>query len=177
MARTYKYDPTPGRHTRGGLGPAFGHNPEEVRFNYGGLGNEDVAGTVAEENIDLGGFCCFGGFCLPPTAVIDYLNAVTGFGFTPEEGTDLGKRSFAIRTAFNAREGFVPRRDATLSERMIGNPPMEKGPLAGVKVDVELMADRFFETLGYDIATGIPTRAELERLGGMDNVIAELFPG
>ena len=176
LSRTYKYDPTPGRHVKGGLGPAFGNTPPEVRYDYGGHGKEDVAGVIKNENQNLGGFCNFADFTLPPTAVVDFINACTGFGFSPEEGDDLGLRSFAIRMAFNVREGFVPRRDATLSDRMIGKPPAAEGPHAGVAVDVELMADKFFEELHYDAATGIPTKEELERLGGMEEVIRDLFP-
>lgn len=176
LTRTYKYDPTPGRHVKGGLGPAFGNAPPEVRFDYGGHGKEDVAGVIKNDSQNLGGFCNFADFAFPPTAVVDYINACTGFGFTPEEGDDLGRRSFTIRTAFNVREGIVPRRDATLSDRMVGIPPMEEGPLAGVTVDVELMADKFYEEMHYDVATGIPTKEELERLGGMENVIRDLYP-
>jgi len=176
MARTYKYDPTPGRHVKGGLGPGFGGEAPEVRFAYGELGARDAAGMAMNENLNTFGFCNFAGFGLPGSAPLDYVNAVTGFRFSAEEAMDLGKRSFAIRAAFNQREGYVPRRDATISDRIIGKPAMAYGPHTGVTVDVELMADRFFENLHYDPATGNPTAAELRRLGGMENVIEALFP-
>jgi len=78
-----------------------------------------------------------------------------------------------IRHAFNVREGF--RREATtLSDRMIGIPPLNEGPIAGVIVKVEEMGDNFFRAIGCDMH-GVPSRKCLEELGGMDMVIADLY--
>ena len=78
-----------------------------------------------------------------------------------------------IRHAFNLREGFR-RKDAHLSDRMLGIPPLKEGPLAGITVDVETMADNFFSRMGCD-AEGVPSREALEQLGGLDCVIADLY--
>jgi len=175
MARTYKYDPTPGRHTKGGLGPNFGGESWETRSNFAIHGEADKKSVADTENINLGGFCCFAAFTLPPTAVRDYINAVTGFNYSEAEFTDVGLRSYAIRAAFNMREGFVPRRDASLSDRMVGLPPLDAGPNAGMTVDVDMLGEKFYEAMHYDPATGNPTKEELQRLGGMDQVIADCF--
>ncbi len=39
----------------------------------------------------------------------------------------------------------------------------------------EKLADNFFAALGWDIAEGVPSRDWLERLGGLDNVVRDLY--
>ena len=174
LTRTYKYDPTPGRHVKGGLGPAYGNQPPEVRFNYTNTGERDLAGVISQEIINAAGFCSFAGFALPPNSYLKYVEAICGFKYTEEEGNTLGKRLFAMRQAFNLREGFR-RKDATLTPRMEGNPPATEGPLAGITVDTEMMADNFYRALGWDVETGMIPREVLESYGGMENVIAALY--
>ena len=108
-------------------------------------------------------------------SLTDFWDAVCGFGFTDEEADILGQRIFAMRHAFNLREGWV-RSDATLSPRMEGKPPMTEGPLAGVTVDTELMADNFYKILGWDVETGMIPKEVLESYGGMESVIEALYP-
>jgi aldehyde:ferredoxin oxidoreductase len=175
LARTYKYDPTPGRHVKGGLGPNCGNEPVEVKFNYDALAEQDVLLTSNAERVHSGGYCDFTGFALCPGAQMDYANAVTDFNYTEEEWIRLGKRIHAMRHAFNLREGFR-RKDATISDRIIGIPPLESGPLAGVTVDVERMGDNFFRLMGYNVEDGVPKKETLEELGHLDDVIKDLYP-
>lgn len=175
LARTYKYDPTPGRHVKGGVGPLYGNNPPEVKFNYDGFAEEDIKGTSAAEIRSAAGFCEFIGFGHSPGASIGYMNAATGFDYSDDDLFIAGKRSFIIRHAFNLREGFT-RKDATISDRIIGVPPLEEGPLAEVTVDVEHMGDNFFKRMGFDVETGIPFKKTLEEIGGLENVIRDLYP-
>ncbi len=175
LARTYKYDPTPGRHVKGGLGAGVGNAPPEYKFNIDGFAQDDVNGTAAAELRNACGYCEFTGFAMPPAAAKGYMNAATGFGYTDEEFLQAGKRSFFMRQAFNIREG-ITRKDAYISDRIIGIPPLTEGPLAGVTVDVERMADNFFRLMGCDLETGIPMKQTLEEIGGMESVIADLYP-
>ena len=108
-----------------------------------------------------------------PGGLEELLNAGTGFGFTPEDYRQIGLRNCLIRHAFNLREGWR-RKDAHLADRMLGIPPLKEGPLAGITVDVEKMADNFFERMGCD-SEGVPTRETLERFGGLEPVIADLY--
>lgn len=173
LARTYKYDPTPGRHVKGGLGLMYGNMPPEIKYNYAGTGEKDVAGVFDTENINAAGFCLFGQFGLPPGAVPKYLSAIAGFEYSEEEVKNLGLRSYAMRHAFNLREGLL-RKDFDISGRIVGTPPLQAGPTAGVTVDTEQLTDNFYEALGWDRATGIPTKAALEKIGGLDHVIRDL---
>ena len=173
LARTYKYDPTPGRHVKGGVGPLSGGQPPEYKNNPDAFADDDVTGTSASELRNAGGFCVFTDWGMYPGGLEEFLNAGTGFGFTPEDYRQIGLRNFMIRHAFNLREGFR-RADAHLSDRMLGIPPLKEGPLAGVTVDVEKMADNFFSRMGCD-ADGVPSRETLEKMGGLECVVADLY--
>lgn len=174
LARTFQYDPTPGRHVKGGLGVPYGHQPPEVKYNYKNTGERDKAGLEEWEFNNMSGFCSFGGFLLGPGARYQYADAITGYGFTPEDYTKLGQRAFTIRNAFNLREGFR-RKDHDIAARLVGKPPMTDGPLAGITVDNELMADNFYKALDWDVETGVPSKAFLKELGGLDCVIRDLY--
>ena len=175
LARTYQYDPTPGRHVKGGLGPPSGHAPPEVKYNLDDKAAPDVDGVIFGEILNSGGFCQFTDFAFSPGAHIGLINAVTGFNFSEEDRRKLGLRLFIIRHAFNLREGFR-RKDWTLSDRMIGNPPLKEGPLTGITIDAKKLADNFFEQIGFD-QDSVPLKKTLEEIGGLENVIKDLYPG
>jgi len=175
LGRTYKYDPTPGRHVKGGLGIGYANEPPEIKLNWTGTGERDLNGVVHQEIVNAAGFCTFADFGMPPGLEIRYLNAITGFNYSDEDARKLGIRSFAMRHAFNLREGFR-RKDYTISDRIIGNPPMKTGPLADVTVDVEQLADNFYTALDWNPADGVPKLEALRRIGGLDNVIRDLYP-
>jgi aldehyde:ferredoxin oxidoreductase len=174
MARTFQFDPTPARHVKGGRGAAFGFGPPEVKYVYEDTGKPDKAGTINAEYDNLSGFCHFC-FFLAPRTKYDYFNAVTGYGYTREDFDALGLRSYAIRSAFNLREG-KRRKDYTISDRNIGKPPMASGPLKGISIPAEKLADNFFGALGWHIEIGVPTKEFLEGIGGLDAVIRDLYP-
>ena len=174
MARTFQFDPTPGRHVKGGRGAGFGFGPPETKYIYEGTGEPDKTGTINAEYDNLSGFCHFC-FFLEPGAKYKYMNAVTGYDYTGEDFNDLGLRSFTIRAAFNLREG-LRRKDYTISDRNIGIPPITTGPLEGVTIPNEKLADNFFEAMGWHVGTGVPTKEFLEKVGGLDVVVRDLYP-
>lgn len=179
MARTSQYDPTPGRHTRGGLGVPFKHAPEDQKYNYDGdsFGKKDADGLWEWAFVNCSGFCGFSDFLLPPGPEqhLGYIKAITGNDYSMPEMIKFGKREYTIRAAFNLREGLY-RDHWTVSPRLMGKPPLQGGPLKGVTVDNEKLADRFFDAMGYDVATGVPKKETLEELGGLDCVIKDLYP-
>ncbi len=69
-----------------------------------------------------------------------------------------------MRHAFNIREGLNPARDFLPHPRILGNPPLEKGPAKGVSLDPGAMAAAFYEAMGWDVSTGMPDPTRLERL-------------
>ena len=168
LARTYKYDPTPGRHVKGGLGMM----PSGADFDYSNTGDRDLGGVVNTEFQNATGICLLGSMACA-AELLPMVCAVTGWDMTPEEMTQFGVRSFTLRHAFNLREGWS-RETAQLSERMQkSNPPFD-GPLAGVEVHTEKLADNFFTAMGWDLKTLAPAKEKLLELG-LDEVAAELY--
>ncbi|GHT78717.1 aldehyde ferredoxin oxidoreductase [Actinomycetota bacterium] len=173
LARTYKFDPTPGRHTKGGMSHFYGNEPPEVKYNYENTGEPDAAATVTGEMKNSAGWCEFTGFAINPGGMNATLTATTGQNYDDAEFTASGFRCFTMRQAFNLREGFG-RSDCRLDDRLIGIPALEEGPLAGVVVDVDKMGDNFYKAIGYH-QNGIPKRETLENLGGLEDVIVDIY--
>ena len=169
LARIFQYDPSPGRHIKGGRGVPFGNAPPEVKQNYDGTGKDDAAGLLEWEFVNASGVCGFGNFLLYPFIDIEFIAAITGFTFTEEELTQFAYRCFTLRHAFNLREGYR-RKDFKIDGRAVGKPPMKEGPLKGITVDNEKLADNFYDYLGWDIETAVPPKEFIDNLGGLDFV-------
>lgn len=168
LARTYKFDPTPGRHVKGGVGPLSGGREPEYKNNPDVFAKDDIDGTkLYEAKVSLG--CCqFTDFGYLPDADLRYYNAACGLNVSMEEYINIGFRSFMIRHLFNIRDGWT-RKDTHIASRMVGNPPLEYGPLKGITVDVEKMGDNFYKGMGCD-ENGIPLKETLEKIGGLEFV-------
>jgi aldehyde:ferredoxin oxidoreductase len=169
LARTFMYDPSPGRHIKGGRGVPFSHNPEEVKYNYENTGEADVAGLMEWELINASGVCSFGNFLMPAFIDKEMINAITGFGYTDEDYELFTLRAFTVRQAFNLREGYR-RRHAWIDSRAVGAPPwtMTEGPHKDRVIDVHKLGDNFYEAMGWDVETGVPSEEFIERVGGLD---------
>ena len=176
LARTFQYDATPGRHVKGGRGVPFGNSPREIKYNFEGTGEDDAKGLLEWELTNACGICGFAHFNLPPWVFIDMLNVITGFDYTQEQLNKFSYRAYTIRLAFNMREGFR-RKDYKISDRAIGNPPPYAGPLKGISIPNEKLADNFFGYLGWDIETALPPLSFLTDVGGLDCVADILYPG
>jgi aldehyde:ferredoxin oxidoreductase len=176
VARTYQYDPTPGRHVKGGLGLSDMLSPPEVKYNYEGRGEKDVGAVCHTEILNTAGLCLFSDFCMPPDAATRFIEAVTGWDFKGEDVLRTGKRIMNMRHAFNLREGQKPTDDDNkLPKRSVGEPPQTEGPLKGITVDQKKLAGQFLVSMGWDEETMLPSRESLEELGGMKDVIRDLY--
>jgi aldehyde:ferredoxin oxidoreductase len=172
-ARTYATDPTPGRHVKGGLGLKHMQTPDNSKYSTEDTGKEDIEAIAATEIKDAAGLCAFQDMMGVENLTLKYLTAVTGRSFGAEEQLQTGLRIFNMRHAFNLREGLIPS-NAQLPKRCVGEPPQEQGPLEGVTIGYRQLIQNFFRAMEWDETTGKPSRSSLEKLGGMDNVIAEL---
>jgi len=76
--------------------------------------------------------------------------------------------------AFNVREGLNPV-EYKVPGRISGNPPPEKGPLAGVTVDRETLYREFLTAMDWDLKTAKPSKNKLLELG-MEGVAKVLWP-
>ncbi len=173
-ARTYQLDPTPARHTKGGLWLWQAQQPAEKRYIYDDTGDADRNMTAALEFLDMAGMCQFIYFPGVFDAAMELMEAATGLTFGKEERMATVTRALHLRQAFNLREG-LSFKDYVLPDRATGRPPQETGPTAGVTINNQTLADNFCEAVDWDKTTGKPSRQSLERLGGMDDVIFDLY--
>ncbi len=173
VAVGYLVDPAPGRHTASNAGMS-GSAPLAPYLKLAGLapaGSSDDVTKGAEmattmaflRAFDALGLCQFCLFIGEPP-FLRWLQAATGWGVDERELLRTGRRIQALRHAFNAREGIRPEQVA-LPGRERGLPPLEAGPLAGLTLDTEAMAQGYFEALGVDQATGWPLPQTAEELG------------
>jgi aldehyde:ferredoxin oxidoreductase len=172
LARTYQYDPAPGRHVQPGIGTSFANEPPEVRYNYHGTGFRDLVATAEGSILNSSGICLIGHLLSINILHLqrEMLNAALGFNYSLVDYHHLGQRIFTIRQAFNLREG-LRRKDFKLTKRMLGG--LTAGPLEGVTVDNELLTDNLYNALGWDM-DGVPSKEALELLGGLDFVKDDL---
>jgi len=100
-----------------------------------------------------------------PEDIVKAVRFVTGWeGVSYAELQRVGERRLNMMRAFNAREG-IDRKNDVLPEKLFK--PLKGGVSDGWKLDreeVESALDTYFEFCGWDIETGVPTRARLEQL-------------
>ncbi len=101
-----------------------------------------------------------------PQELRDMIEHVTGWDVSLDELLQVGERRLNMLRAFNAREG-IGREHDKLPEKMFKK-ALKGGPTDGIKLDkleYEASLDEYFRQNGWDVETGIPTRAKLESLG------------
>jgi aldehyde:ferredoxin oxidoreductase len=180
FAIAYQCEPTPGRHSISsylytGLFGVKKQFPRAAQMMKSAKGKQAkkiqgyTAGSYYMQLVNCAGLCFFGAITstLP---VVDYLNAVTGWDLPADEYLKTGERILSLRKAFNMREGIRPE-DHRLSERALGKTPLTAGPLKGARVDMDHLMQEFFDTVGWDIATGGPTPQKMQELG-IDSLFA-----
>jgi aldehyde:ferredoxin oxidoreductase len=100
-----------------------------------------------------------------PDDMVELVRAVTGWeDVSFAELQQVGERRLNMMRAFNAREG-IDRKNDVLPEKLFK--PLKGGASDGWKLDreeVEAALDKYFEFCGWDVKTGVPTRAQLEKL-------------
>lgn len=100
-----------------------------------------------------------------PEDMVAVVRAVTGWeDVTFDELQQVGERRVNMMRAFNAREG-IDRRVEVIPEKLFK--PLKGGVSDGWALDrdeVQRAMDMYFEHCGWDVETGVPTRAKLEEL-------------
>jgi len=154
----YKMDATPGRHTG-----AFGPDGFERHLN-------NSMGTCLFVYLSP----------LPSNPMVGspyaapMMKAVTGWDRTWEELIKAGERIANMRHVFTLREGVNPL-ERFVHNRIIGRPPQQEGPLAGVSLDIEAETWWNLGALDWDRVTTKPSRKKLLELG-LNDVAEELWP-
>jgi aldehyde:ferredoxin oxidoreductase len=171
---TYRLDPTPARHTQGseGLHPP-GLIPKFDRKSFAGRGEAHKIGSNFNHVLNCVGMCQFMYMSLPTVdAVTDFMSAVTGWDVTTDELLKTGERISDLRQAFNIREGLNPLQ-FKVPDRLLGRPPQEEGPLAGVTVDEDTLVKEYLSAMDWDPKTAKPSKKRLQELG-LEDVAREL---
>ncbi len=182
FATTYLTDPTPGRHTQGGAGfyewgmmspPIEGIRlPKLERYEYEHKGYSQAFLSRVWQVLNALGLCMFS-VQFAPYPFVAMIEAVTGWDYSVEELLATGERIQTLRQAFNVREGVVASQ-FSFPDRALGKPPLRSGPTALVSIDLETMAQNYYDEMGWHWETGQPHRQRLEALG-LDFVARELY--
>lgn len=185
---SYEVEPTPGRHTITSLTwqelillDRYDKSADKVKQIQSkkaksaprGKGKNAAINSRFMQVVNSAGVCMFGTCCGPKYPLFEYLNAATGWDFSAADYLTTGERIETLRHAFNLREG-IRYQDTQLSGRAKGSPPLAKGPHAGFTLDAETLAREFYDQMGWDFATGKPTKDRLEKLG-LDEVIKDIY--
>jgi len=174
LATTYVSDPTPGRHTAGGIGFSEGGKitpifPIDVEFekiekySYSGKGKAHAIISNQTQVQNSLGFCIFSD-SFSPLPYAELINALTGWEITNNDLLRTGERIQNLRHLFNIREGIKPK-DFSLPKRAQGIPPHEEGPLKGITIDVDSLVKDYYNAMEWDMNTGMPSKKKIKELG------------
>jgi aldehyde:ferredoxin oxidoreductase len=159
-ACSYKIDPTPARHTQGGVAS--------------GDGQEQKDKNTFCQAYNSAGLCFWFNVLLGTDVVSQYTAAVTGHPYDEKTMMEVGERVSNIRQAFNIREG-INSVERKVNGRIIGSPPQTEGPAAGITVNMDERVEAYYKAMDWDLKTGKPSRKKLEQLG-MKDVADALYP-
>ncbi|MCL4261911.1 MAG: aldehyde ferredoxin oxidoreductase family protein [Anaerolineae bacterium] len=137
-------------------------NAEKVEFALKSQYNYSAMDTISICQFVYGpGWQLYG-----PQDMTDLYAAATGWDVTVDDIQEIGRRRLNLMRAYNAREGL--NRDQDTLPKKLFQKALSGGRSDGIVMDeAELQAgmDMYFEQAGWDIATGVPTRATLEDVG------------
>jgi aldehyde:ferredoxin oxidoreductase len=152
VAAAYKMDPTPGRHTA-----AFGWDQFLIHV------------------VNASGLCMHSTLLVPDPNryMAEFLGAVTGWERTEEELLVEDRRIAVMRHVFNLREGINPLK-RKVHPRITGRPPLEEGPLAGKRSDIEAQVYWSLGKYDWDRFTTVPSKKKLLELG-MDDIAQDFY--
>jgi aldehyde:ferredoxin oxidoreductase len=172
MGLAYATSPIGGSHMRGDPAyPELFGIPEAIDpHEWRGKAAVTRAFQDLSAIIDASGLCIFFAvrnlaaktLDVPPTGILEYLNAATGAGYTLETLMAAGERIITAERLFLARAGFT-RKDDSLPRRLTET-PAPTGPARGQVCHLEKMLDEYYALRGWT-SDGIPGKALLERLG------------
>jgi aldehyde:ferredoxin oxidoreductase len=99
---------------------------------------------------------------VPPTGILEYLNAATNANYTIDELMQAGERIITAERLFLSKAGFS-RKDDSLPERLT-HEPMPAGPAKGMVCHLQEMLDEYYQEQNWT-SDGIPNEKRLEELG------------
>ena len=119
-------------------------------------------GFAYHQLLDDAGMCALYTVNTTPPELAEMISDVTGWDFGWEEALKAGRRVLTLRQAFNAREGITPDQfdlPKRIKEEQL---PIKSG--APPKIDYQALKAGFFDAMGWDIKTGLPSEKTLADL-------------
>jgi aldehyde:ferredoxin oxidoreductase len=114
--------------------------------------------------VNASGTCLFGFLSTEVDFLPECLSAVTGWDVDLDELVRTGERIGAMRLLFTVREGINPL-VLPFPSVAAGKPALAGGPTRGVSVDLDILTREFCAEMGWDLATGRPSKSKLSELG------------
>jgi aldehyde:ferredoxin oxidoreductase len=170
LALTYRLDPTPGRHSRGGSSWIAGLGLSEMppdKYDYAHIGESHQRATSMCHVMASVGTCLFAYTSTPTAFIPEFLTAITGDEHDFGTCLRIGDRITLMRHLFNLREGVNPL-TIEVNQRVLRRFPTP-GPLPDVDIDEHLMIADYYRWMDWDLETSMPSRSRLE-----DHGLAEL---
>ncbi len=96
--------------------------------------------------------------------LVEAMQLITGWDIDLEELMQAGERRLNLLRAFNAREGLGREADK-LPKKLYQ--ALKGGPSDGIALqeeELEIAKDSYYQLAGWDVASGTPSRATLEKL-------------
>lgn len=172
FALHYSVEPTPGRHTLGShlyyemyqLWKVIKSIPKisPLYFKGSKYTNIDKHAEIGAINskymtiVNSVGACMFGSFLgAKRFRVFEWLNAATGWNYTPEQYMEKAADIHTLKQSFNVKHGIEPNK-IKISERALGRPVQTEGANKGRSIKIEEMMSRYWKQFGWDSVTGKP---------------------
>lgn len=137
---------------------------------YEGVARQVVSNTTTCTLADSLQLCKFStpfmGMDVTVPVMADLFSLTTGVQMDEAGMREIADRIGTLERAFIVREGITRQDDFLVGRYM--DEPVNGGPLDGLAFDRQQWSeqlDEYYRLLGWDPATGVPTRATLERLG------------
>ena len=184
LARTYAYEPTPGRHTNASLdrfarGPMKDDNyVKEFHLpkNHEKPGDNryeamKMVSGLYQSTCALG--ICYFTYWFQTYPLLECIRAVVGWDLSINDVIEKGLRIQTIKQAFTLREGVELMRNE-LPGRTVGNPPFKSGPYQGITIDYKADQRGYCQKMGWNPENGYPLEKTLIDLN-LGFVIEDLY--
>lgn len=150
---------------------AFGYRDEDIgiagEISYTEDGNKWWVKPFQELSMatNLLGVCLFASITLAIKASswAKLLSETVGYTVSKQEMLFAAERVIALERIINARFGF-DRKDDVLPKRFLTEPAPD-GRGQGQVVNLQAALDSYYESMGWDLATGLPKADKLNQLG------------
>lgn len=167
FAATYISDPTPGRHTAAGIDTLMLHPVGRftkafkfrTRRNLEANSEYHALAVKFSQSFNALGLCAYSLAC-GHYPLFELIKSVFGWDISPDEFLATGWRIQTLRQMFNAREGAIRHE---IPKRLLGDPPLTKGPLKGISLPAEEMVQGYYRNIGFR-EDGVPEEDTLNTL-------------